>query len=119
MIDVISWWLIGSCSVDLFPLKLTPVLSLLSRRTETDQQLTDLLQRFNSSSLGIMDPIQLVKRAIPGNLPIKVTEIMPRLKDGGAFVKFEFDPSLSTSEIEGKLKFRLQSEVMMVTLTVG
>ncbi|ETS05209.1 mitochondrial escape protein 2 [Trichoderma reesei RUT C-30] len=95
---------------NLFPLKLTPVLSLLSRRTETDQQLTDLLQRFNSSSLGIMDPIQLVKRAIPGNLPIKVTEIMPRLKDGGAFVKFEYDPSLSASEIEAKLLKKLREE---------
>lgn len=84
---------------DLFPLKLS---SLLSRRTETDQQLTDLLKRFNSSSLGIMDPIQLVKRAIPENLPIKVTEILPRLKDGGAFVKFEYDAGLNASEIEGE-----------------
>lgn len=50
-----------------------------------------------------MDPIQLVKRAIPETLPIKVTEILPRLKDGGAFVKFEYDPSLRVSEIEGRL----------------
>lgn len=85
----------------MFPLKLTPLLRL-SRQTETDQQLTDLMKRFNSSSLGIMDPIQLVKRAMPENLPIKVTEILPRLKDGGAFVKFEYDASLNVTEIEGK-----------------
>jgi hypothetical protein len=84
---------------DLFPIRLT---SLLSRRVETDRHLADLLTRFNNSSLGIMDPIQLVKRAIPMDLPIKVTEILPRLKDGGAFVKFEYDPSLSISEIEGR-----------------
>ncbi|PNP52970.1 hypothetical protein THARTR1_06485 [Trichoderma harzianum] len=92
---------------NLFPLKLTP---LLSRQTETDQQLTDLMKRFNSSSLGIMDPIQLVKRAIPENLPIKVTEILPRLKDGGAFVKFEYDASLNATEIEAKLLKKLREE---------
>ncbi|KAL7799699.1 RNA12 domain-containing protein [Trichoderma ceciliae] len=92
---------------NLFPIKLSP---LLSRRTETDQQLTDVLKRFNSSSFGIMDPIQLVKRAIPDNLPIKVTEILPRLKDGGAFVKFEYDSSLSVSEIEAKLLQKLREE---------
>lgn len=85
--------------LDLFPIRLS---SLLSRRVETDRHVSDLLKRFNSSSLGIMDPIQLVKRAIPKNLPIKVTEILPRLKDGGAFVKYEYDSSLSVSEIEGK-----------------
>lgn len=85
--------------LDLFPIRLS---SLLSRQVETDRHLSDLLKRFNSSSLGIMDPIQLVKRAIPKNLPIKVTEILPRLKDGGAFVKYEYDSSLSVSEIEGK-----------------
>ncbi|KAL6824252.1 RNA12 domain-containing protein [Trichoderma sp. SZMC 28015] len=92
---------------NLFPLKLTP---LLSRQAETDQQLTDLMKRFNSSSLGIMDPIQLVKRAIPENLPIKVTEILPRLKDGGAFVKFEYDASLNVTEIEAKLLKKLREE---------
>lgn len=85
--------------LDLFPIRLS---SLLSRQVETDRHLSDLLKRFNSSSLGIMDPIQLVKRAIPENLPIKVTEILPRLKDGGAFVKFEYDTGLNVSEIEGK-----------------
>ncbi|PNP41207.1 hypothetical protein TGAMA5MH_07077 [Trichoderma gamsii] len=92
---------------NLFPIRLS---SLLSRQVETDRHLSDLLKRFNSSSLGIMDPIQLVKRAIPKNLPIKVTEILPRLKDGGAFVKFEYDSSLSVSEIEAKLLNKLKEE---------
>ncbi|KAM0455919.1 hypothetical protein ACHAO4_004001 [Trichoderma viride] len=92
---------------NLFPIRLS---SLLSRRVETDRHVSDLLKRFNSSSLGIMDPIQLVKRAIPKNLPIKVTEILPRLKDGGAFVKYEYDSSLSVSEIEAKLLNKLKEE---------
>lgn len=67
---------------------------------EPDRDLAGLLRRFESSSLGIMDPIRLVKSAIPADMSLKVTEIMPRLKDGGAFVKVQHDPSISASEIE-------------------
>lgn len=48
-----------------------------------------------------MDPIRLVKTAIPEDLPIKVTEILPRLKDGGAYVKFSHDANIDPAEIEG------------------
>ena len=61
-----------------------------------------MLQRFESSSLGLMDPIRLVKQAIPNDLSMKVTEIVPRLKDGGAFVKFQHDASLNPAEAEGR-----------------
>ena len=50
-----------------------------------------------------MDPIRLVKNSIPQDLPIKVTEILPRLKDGGAFVKFQHDSNLDPAEIEGMM----------------
>lgn len=51
--------------------------------------------------MGIMDPIRLVKTAIPKDFPIRVTEILPRLKDGGAFVKFEYDANIDPGELEG------------------
>ena len=47
-----------------------------------------------------MDPIRLVKEAIPEDMPIKVTEILPRLKDGGAFVKFQYPATMDPVEIE-------------------
>lgn len=84
--------------LDIFPLKLLNIL----RRRETDSELADLMRRFDSSSLGVMDPIRLVKMAIPKEMPIKVTEIMPRLKDGGAFVKFRYSADLDPIEIECK-----------------
>ncbi|CAM1504163.1 Fc.00g017540.m01.CDS01 [Cosmosporella sp. VM-42] len=85
---------------NIFPLKLN---SLITRPWKSDHELSDLLQRFESSSFGIMDPIRLVKTAIPQDLPIKVTEILPRLKDGGAYVKFRHDVNVEPSEIEGTL----------------
>jgi hypothetical protein len=62
---------------------------------------TELLKRFNSSSMGLLDPIHLVKRAIPDSAQIQVTEILPRLKDGGAYVKFTYPRSTSAAEVEG------------------
>jgi hypothetical protein len=83
---------------DLFPLKLSPVLAWPWR---TDRDLTDLVRRFENSSLGIMDPIRLVKNSIPDDMQMKVTEILPRLKDGGAFVKFRHDAAVDPAIIEG------------------
>jgi hypothetical protein len=85
---------------DLFPLKLAPI---LNRQWRTDRDLSDLLKRFENSSLGLMDPIRLVKAAIPENLSMKVTEIIPQLKDGGAFVKFQHDATIDSEKIESKL----------------
>lgn len=88
-------------ATDIFPKRLS---ALLRYPAETDADMTALLRRFyNSSGTGSLDPITLVKRAIPSDMPLKVTEILPRLKDGGAFVKVQFDASVSPSDIECKL----------------
>ncbi|PHH72997.1 hypothetical protein CDD83_4838 [Cordyceps sp. RAO-2017] len=90
---------------NLFPIKLSAILRLPS---ETDRDLAGLLRRFDSSSLGILDPIRLVKRAIPDELPLRVLEIVPRLKDGGAFVKIEYEAGVDPAEIEGSLLRKLE-----------
>ncbi|KAL8282569.1 hypothetical protein RB597_010005 [Gaeumannomyces tritici] len=69
---------------NIFPLGLS---TFFLRRWRTEEDLAELLRKFDSSSLGITDPISNVKRAIPSDLPVTVTEVVPRLKDGGAFVK--------------------------------
>ena len=50
-----------------------------------------------------VDPIGIVRKAIPKDLPVRVTEIIPRIKEGGAFVKFSHDRNLDASEIEETL----------------
>lgn len=84
-----------TAALDLFPLKVSSV--LYWRPWETDE----LLKRFDSTSLSFLDPVSLVKRAIPESAPIKVTEILPRLKEGGAYVKFRYPSNMSAAEIEG------------------
>ncbi|KAI3327579.1 RNA12 protein-domain-containing protein [Xylariaceae sp. AK1471] len=90
---------------NLFPLKLSSLIQLRWRDPEND--IPGLMKRFESPSLGIMDPINMVKRAMPSDVAVKVTEILPRLKDGGAFVKFEYPDGVTAKDIEGKISKRL------------
>ncbi|KAK4101804.1 hypothetical protein N658DRAFT_515568 [Parathielavia hyrcaniae] len=82
---------------NLFPLKLSSV--LLWRPWDT----TELLRRFDSASMGFLDPISVVKRALPESTQIKVTEILPRLKEGGAYVKFTYPATMPVAQIEDEL----------------
>ncbi|KAL5329094.1 hypothetical protein ACEPPN_002603 [Leptodophora sp. 'Broadleaf-Isolate-01'] len=87
--------------LDLFPLKLNWMLRL---PWHTEKSLPELLTRFNNSTLGTFEPVALVKRAIPSSVPMTVTEILPRLKDGGAFVKFSHPDGITAKEVEGLLR---------------
>ncbi|KAF6819965.1 mitochondrial escape protein 2 [Colletotrichum sojae] len=91
---------------NLFPLKLTHLLR--SRAWQSDRDFGDLLERFEGSSFGVGDPLGLVKRAIPAELPIKVTEILPRFKDGGVYVKFSHGPDVQPKDIENSLAMTLE-----------
>ncbi|KAK7746844.1 mitochondrial escape protein 2 [Cytospora paraplurivora] len=90
---------------NLFPLKLRYgwLSYLIGRPWGTDEDLTGLLQKFDNSALGIANPINLVKRSIPDDPTLKVTEIIPRLKDGGAFVKFSHPADTTAQQIEERI----------------
>ncbi|KAJ5050626.1 uncharacterized protein L3040_002502 [Drepanopeziza brunnea f. sp. 'multigermtubi'] len=92
---------------NIFPLKLNWALRL---PWKSEQSLPELLTRFNTSSLGTFEPVALVKRAIPSSVPMKVTEILPRLKDGGAFVKFSYPDGITAKEVEGLVRQYLREK---------
>lgn len=50
------------------------------------------------------DPVSLTELALPKSLPINILEILPRLKEGGAYVKFSHDDGVQASEVEKSLK---------------
>ncbi|KAI1106759.1 RNA12 protein-domain-containing protein [Jackrogersella minutella] len=93
---------------NIFPLRLSGLLRVPWKSPDDD--LSELMKRFENSTLGILDPISLVKRAIPQEAPVKVTEILPRLKDGGAFVKFTYPANVSAKEIESTISKSLQEQ---------
>lgn len=75
-----------------------------------DSGLPDVLYRFNNKVFSKYGPLSLVKRAIPPTVPLKVTEILPRLKEGGVFVKFLHDNTLTAKEIEGLISGYLKEK---------
>lgn len=81
---------------------------VMGRYAQSDEDLSKLLQKFDKSSLGVTNPINLVKRTIPKDSSLKVTELIPRLKDGGCFVKVSHSADASPAEIEAKLAKSLQ-----------
>lgn len=86
----------------MFPLRLNFLLGLPFFNAE--KFLPRILNRYQHP-IANTDPVTLTERAIPQTLPIKVLEILPRLKEGGAFVKFSHDPAkIKTSELEKTLR---------------
>jgi hypothetical protein len=70
-----------------------------------------ILDRLVSPAMYGTDPKTVIERAkAKRNLPIQDTEMLPRMREGGAFVKFTHDGSTSTSEIENILQQYLRDE---------
>ena len=63
-----------------------------------DSQLPQLKTRFQNF------PGSITARALPKSLPVEIKEVVPRLKEGGAFVKFSYDPLADVTEIEKTLR---------------
>lgn len=111
---------------NVFPLRIGNILAWRPWRTSADYndgEISQLLKRFtknpdadaassssSSSTPGflvsissVLDPVSLVKRAIPDSLNLTITEIVPRLKDGGVFVKFRHPADSNLEDIEASL----------------
>ncbi|GAB1313645.1 mitochondrial escape protein 2 [Madurella fahalii] len=93
---------------NVFPLRLSSILPW--RSWETSQDLPELLRKAENASLSMFHPISLVKRAIPKTVPIEITEIIPHLKEGGAYVKFTCPAAMSAAEVEGELAKALEKK---------
>lgn len=91
----------------IFPLKL----QWLTRLPFIDgSSLVSAYKRLNSPNVALADPTGIVSRALPSNLPIKITSIIPRVREGGAFIKFQHDGSIAAEELEGTVKAYLKEK---------
>ncbi|OCT52384.1 Mitochondrial escape protein 2 [Cladophialophora carrionii] len=93
---------------NVFPLKL----QWLNRipYLNPDKFLADSLSKVNQPNLALADPGSIIKRALPEGLPLRVEKILPRLREGGAFVKFSHDEGINSTELESTLKQYLQEK---------
>ena len=58
----------------------------------------------NHTRANRLDPMGIIRSAIPKGLPIQVQEIIPRIKEGGAFIKFSHDAGVDGRQIEEQLQ---------------
>ena len=87
---------------DVFPLKLRWMLRLPF--VHADESIPELMKHLNGPRIAAADPMSIIQRSLPKSLPIKVTEVLPRLKEGGAFIKFAHEPQIESKDIEGLLQ---------------
>ena len=46
----------------------------------------------------------IIQRALPSTIPLKITEVIPRVREGGAYVKFSHDSHVAAEELESTIK---------------
>ncbi|KIX09715.1 uncharacterized protein Z518_00796 [Rhinocladiella mackenziei CBS 650.93] len=98
----------SSLTAYVFPLKL----QWLSRipYLNPDKFLADAFSKVNHPDFALADPSSIVERALPEKLPLTVTKILPRLREGGAFVKFSHNGGIRAEELESTLKAYLDEK---------
>ena len=69
-----------------------------------------LLDKNRTSSISAVNPVQVLENATKasGVSGIKVLEVLPRLKEGGAFVKFSHDESTNSETVSEAVKAYLR-----------
>ncbi|KAJ5641622.1 hypothetical protein N7490_005622 [Penicillium lividum] len=71
------------------------------------QPLEGLLRRFDSPDLAAADPFHIARRVLPQSLNLEIKEVVPRYKEGGAFVKYERKPGATDDSISNAMKDHL------------
>lgn len=89
---------------DVFPLRLQWTLLLPWR--------TGYIERIQSPSTAGFDPRDIIKKALPNDAPLEVTGVIPRLKDGGAFVRLSHPETVSSIDLEHKIRNYLKETVV-------
>jgi len=97
----------GTCldtdyTLDVYPLKLNSVFGYMF--FHVDQAIPQLTKRFQKLNIKASETAAITRKALPKDLPIEIQEVIPRLKEGGAFVKFSHDPHIQASEVEKQLR---------------
>lgn len=66
------------------------------------------LKRINRPHLAASDPIDIIRRALPQGLEIEFKDVIPRFREGGAFVKYARKSGTTDTEIETAIKNNLE-----------
>ena len=61
---------------------------LLGSPISENRSYEEALKRINRPHFAASEPVHIIRRTLPDSLPLEIKEIIPRSKEGGAFVKY-------------------------------
>ncbi|KAL8695821.1 MAG: hypothetical protein Q9224_003136, partial [Gallowayella concinna] len=96
---------------NIFPLRLSFLLRLtnLPFFTDPEKVLQKLLKQLHDDQrIPAADPLNIAQRALPSSLSLQVKQIVPRLREGGAYAKLLHDQNVSPPDIEAALQDYLE-----------
>ncbi|KAE8146134.1 cytochrome P450 [Aspergillus avenaceus] len=68
----------------------------------------EALKRIDRPHLAASDPRRIIRRAFPPDLKAEIEEVVPRFREGGAFVKYVRKPDVDDLKIETAIKEHLE-----------
>ncbi|GFF42950.1 mitochondrial escape protein 2 [Aspergillus udagawae] len=68
----------------------------------------EAVKRIDRPHLAASDTFQIIQRVVPENLNIQVKEVVPRFREGGAFVKYTRPSNINDADIEASIKENLK-----------
>lgn len=89
---------------DVFPLKFS--IAMWLPFIDADTFVPRILKHLKEPDHAAADPNSIAKRAVPNS--IQITEILPRMGEGGAFVKIAHNPDEKIGELERSIKTYLK-----------
>ncbi len=66
------------------------------------------LKRIDRPHLAASDPLRIVNQVLPPDLDINIKDVIPRFREGGAFVKYARKPGTADTGIEATIKRHLE-----------
>lgn len=93
----------------MFPLRLQWLLRL---PFSGEKSVPGILRRIKLADLAADDPTNILSQASGSDQKVTVTEILPRLKEGGAFVKFTHEPGVAEADVAASLDKYLREKAI-------
>ncbi|KAF9887666.1 mitochondrial escape protein 2 [Aspergillus nanangensis] len=66
------------------------------------------LKRINRPHLAASDPLHIIQRVFPQSLNLEIQEVVPRFREGGAFVKYARKAGVTDSDVEMAIRQNLE-----------
>ncbi|KAE8384418.1 RNA12 protein-domain-containing protein [Aspergillus alliaceus] len=90
---------------NIFPPKLHWILEGPLRASRSYEE---ALKRIDRPHLAASDPLRIIRRVFPKELDVDIREVIPRFREGGAFVKYTRKEGVKDTDIETAIKHNLK-----------